>query len=94
METTAETLSLIELRGVVKIYTSEAGNFTALKGIDAQVMPGEFLGIIGKSGAGKSTLLNMMTGIDHPASGTASTLPVKFSHNGQKNLTQRTQGFF
>lgn len=69
METTAETLSLIELRGVVKIYTSEAGNFTALKGIDAQVMPGEFLGIIGKSGAGKSTLLNMMTGIDHPASG-------------------------
>lgn len=64
METTAETLSLIELRGVVKIYTSEAGNFTALKGIDAQVMPGEFLGIIGKSGAGKSTLLNMITGVD------------------------------
>lgn len=64
METKTNTDSLIELRGVVKIYTSEAGNFTALKGIDAQVMPGEFLGIVGKSGAGKSTLLNMITGVD------------------------------
>jgi putative ABC transport system ATP-binding protein len=60
---------LIELRGVVKTYSSEAGDFTALKGIDAQVSPGEFLGVIGKSGAGKSTLLNMITGVDHLTAG-------------------------
>ncbi len=60
-----DVLPIIELRGVVKVYTSEAGDFTALKGIDAQVMPGEFLGIVGKSGAGKSTLLNMISGVDH-----------------------------
>ena len=60
---------LIELRGVVKIYSSEAGEFTALRGIDAQIYPGEFLGIIGKSGAGKSTLLNMITGVDHLTQG-------------------------
>jgi putative ABC transport system ATP-binding protein len=60
---------LIELQGVVKVYSSEAGEFTALRGIDAQVYPREFLGVIGKSGAGKSTLLNMITGVDHLTEG-------------------------
>lgn len=55
---------LIELRDVVKVYSSAAGEFTALRGINAQIYPGEFLGVIGKSGAGKSTLLNMITGVD------------------------------
>ena len=64
-----EPSPLIELRGVIKTYSSEAGDFTALRGIDAQVHPGEFLGVIGKSGAGKSTLLNMLTGVDHLTSG-------------------------
>ncbi|PWH11849.1 MAG: ABC transporter ATP-binding protein [Anaerolineae bacterium] len=63
------TLPLIELRNVVKTYLSEAGEFTALKGINLQIYPGEFLGIIGKSGAGKSTLLNMITGVDHLTQG-------------------------
>jgi putative ABC transport system ATP-binding protein len=60
---------LIEMRGVVKVYSSEAGEFTALRGIDAQIYPGEFLGVIGKSGAGKSTFLNMITGVDHLTQG-------------------------
>jgi putative ABC transport system ATP-binding protein len=60
---------LIELRSVVKVYSSEAGEFTALKGIDAKIASGEFLGIIGKSGAGKSTLLNMITGVDRVTEG-------------------------
>ena len=58
------SIPLIELREVVKVYSSEAGEYTALRGINAQVYPGEFLGVIGKSGAGKSTLLNMITGVD------------------------------
>jgi putative ABC transport system ATP-binding protein len=65
----AATTPLIELRDVVKVYASEAGEFTALQGINAQVYPGEFLGVIGKSGAGKSTLLNMITGVDHITEG-------------------------
>jgi putative ABC transport system ATP-binding protein len=59
----------IEMRDVVKVYSSEAGEFTALRGINAKIYPGEFLGIIGKSGAGKSTLLNMITGVDHITQG-------------------------
>ncbi len=62
-------LPLIELRQVVKVYSSEAGDFTALRGIDLSIQQGEFLGIVGKSGAGKSTLLNMLTGVDHATSG-------------------------
>ena len=60
---------LIDLLDVVKVYSSAAGDFTALKGISAQVQKGEFLGVIGKSGAGKSTLLNMITGVDDITTG-------------------------
>ncbi|GAB4534043.1 MAG: ABC transporter ATP-binding protein [Anaerolineales bacterium] len=60
---------LIELKNVVKIYSSPAGDYTALQGLDLEVYPGEFLGILGKSGAGKSTLLNMITGVDDLTSG-------------------------
>lgn len=63
------SLPLIELREVVKIYSTAAGEFTALKGISAQVAAGEFLGVLGKSGAGKSTLLNMITGVDDLTTG-------------------------
>jgi putative ABC transport system ATP-binding protein len=60
---------LIEIRNVTKVYSSEAGDFTALKSISTQIYPREFLGIIGKSGAGKSTLLNMITGVDRLTQG-------------------------
>jgi putative ABC transport system ATP-binding protein len=61
--------ALIEMRNVVKVYSTAAGEFEALKNINMQVGTGEFLGIVGKSGAGKSTLLNMLTGVDDLTSG-------------------------
>ncbi len=63
------TQPLIEMRDVVKIYSTAAGEFDALKGINLQVGAGEFVGVVGKSGAGKSTLLNMITGVDNLTSG-------------------------
>jgi putative ABC transport system ATP-binding protein len=60
---------LIEMRDVVKVYSTAAGEFNALKGINMQVDAREFVGIVGKSGAGKSTLLNMITGVDNLTSG-------------------------
>jgi putative ABC transport system ATP-binding protein len=60
---------LIQLCQVVKVYNTAAGDFTALKGINADLYAGEFVGVIGKSGAGKTTLLNMITGADMITSG-------------------------
>ncbi len=66
---TDSTSPLIELHGVTKHYHTKAGTFPALKNINLDVLPGEFLGVVGKSGAGKSTLLNMITGVDQLTSG-------------------------
>jgi putative ABC transport system ATP-binding protein len=61
--------ALIELKNVVKTFKNAAGEFTALKDVTACFFEGEFVSIVGKSGSGKSTLANMITGIDHPTSG-------------------------
>lgn len=61
--------ALVELMNVVKVYSTAAGEFTALKGINMRIGKGEFVGVVGKSGAGKSTLLNMITGVDHLTAG-------------------------
>lgn len=60
---------LVQIRDLHKAYSTPAGDFPALKGVDIEIARGEFLTIIGKSGAGKSTLINMLTGIDRPNSG-------------------------
>ena len=60
---------IIRLKGVTKTYQTASGEFHALKGIDLDIYPGEFVAIIGKSGAGKTTLINMLTGVDHLTSG-------------------------
>jgi len=59
----------IEMREIVKTFYTAAGEFTALRGIDAAFHRGEFVSVVGKSGSGKSTLVNMLSGIDHPTSG-------------------------
>ena len=81
------TSPLIELLGVTKHYHTRAGVFPALKGINLNVFPGEFLGVVGKSGAGKSTLLNMLTGVDQLTSG-----EVRMRANGVRvNITDLSE---
>ena len=62
--------ALIEMAQIVKTFKNAAGKFTALKDVTACFYQGEFVSVVGKSGSGKSTLVNMITGIDHPTSGT------------------------
>lgn len=65
----APNASMIQLRKVVKRFKNTAGEFVALRGVDVDIMSGQFVAVVGKSGSGKSTMLNMITGIDHPTSG-------------------------
>jgi putative ABC transport system ATP-binding protein len=83
--------ALLQLRGVIKVYPNAAGGFQALKGIDLDVYPGEFVAIIGKSGAGKSTLVNMITGVDRLSAGEvwAGDVPV---HKLNENQLARWRG--
>jgi ABC-type lipoprotein export system ATPase subunit len=60
---------MIQLRQVVKRFKTAAGEYIGLNGVDADILAGQFVAIVGKSGSGKSTMLNMITGIDHPTSG-------------------------
>ena len=60
---------LIRLRGVSKVYRTEAGDFPALQDISADFRRGEFAAVVGKSGAGKSTLVNMISGVDRLTAG-------------------------
>lgn len=64
-----DTSCPIDLQRVIKEYETPAGSFTALRGIDLKVSPGEFVAVVGKSGSGKSTLLNLLAGIDRPTAG-------------------------
>lgn len=61
--------SLLEARGVSKIYQMGSTSVAALEGVSIAVTEGEFIAIQGTSGSGKSTLLNLLGGLDHPTAG-------------------------
>jgi len=61
--------SLIELRGVTKIYGTGSAVMNALLGINLQIGQGEFVAVMGPSGSGKSTCMNILGCLDTPSNG-------------------------
>jgi ABC-type lipoprotein export system ATPase subunit len=61
---------VFEIRGLSKIYRMGEVEVRALRGVDLDVIGGEFLVLLGHSGSGKSTLLNIVGGLDTPSAGT------------------------
>ncbi|MGI6237474.1 MAG: ABC transporter ATP-binding protein [Candidatus Excrementavichristensenella sp.] len=60
---------ILSIENLTKTYGTAANETKALRGITFQVMPGEFLGIMGSSGSGKSTLLNCIATVIKPTGG-------------------------
>lgn len=60
---------LIEAKGLTKIYGEGENRVTALNNASLRIGRGDFISITGPSGSGKSTLLHLLSGLDHPTSG-------------------------
>ncbi|HLV99985.1 MAG TPA: ABC transporter ATP-binding protein [Ktedonobacterales bacterium] len=60
----------LRIEGVSKIYSGRAGEVEALRPIDIDVAPGEFVCLLGPSGCGKSTLLSIIAGLEPATTGT------------------------
>ncbi len=65
-------MSILETRGLSKIYGAGDTQVRALDGVDLTVEQGEFVAVVGTSGSGKSTLLHMLGGLDRPTAGSVT----------------------
>jgi galactofuranose transport system ATP-binding protein len=57
---------ILTIKGISKTFPG----VVALENVDFSLMRGEIHALVGENGAGKSTLIKIMTGVEHPDSGT------------------------
>ena len=65
-------------RGLTKVYGEGDTAVHALRGVDLNIVRGEFVVLLGASGSGKSTLLNILGGLDTATAGSA-----RWTHEGE-----------
>jgi putative ABC transport system ATP-binding protein len=82
------TAPVFTARGLTKTYTMGDVRVDALRGVDLDVLAGEFVVLLGPSGSGKSTLLNILGGLDTATSGTARWQDHDLAHATEAELTR------
>jgi putative ABC transport system ATP-binding protein len=90
------TTPIISLRGIGRTYDMGSVAVEALRSVDLDVAPGEFVAIIGPSGSGKSTLMHIIGCLDRPTAGTyhLAGSPVEdLDDDGLARVRSRTIGF-
>jgi putative ABC transport system ATP-binding protein len=90
------TEPVIRVAGLGKSYETAAGLFPALRGVDLEIRPGEFIAIMGPSGSGKSTFMNLLGCLDTPSSGDYFLAGRNVAHMDKDALAilrNRTLGF-
>jgi putative ABC transport system ATP-binding protein len=86
----------IETRNLCKTYHTNGVVVEALRGVDLQVAPGEFVSVMGPSGCGKSTLLHLLGGLDRPTGGEVTVIGRRIDtldESARAVLRRRTVGF-
>jgi putative ABC transport system ATP-binding protein len=87
---------LIEVRGVTKVFGSGPNAFRALRGVDFDAEPADFIAVMGASGSGKSTMMNILGCLDTPSTGSYRFLGHSVEHFTQDQralLRRRYIGF-
>jgi putative ABC transport system ATP-binding protein len=78
---------VLSARGITKVYRMGEVDVHALRGVDFELVEGEFIVLLGASGSGKSTLLNIIGGLDVPTSGQVSYRDHDLTHASERGLT-------
>jgi putative ABC transport system ATP-binding protein len=89
-------MSLVELRGVRKVYQMGDQEVRALDGVDLTIAEGEFVAIMGPSGSGKSTLMHILGCLDGATEGSYRLQGTEIAELDEAELARfrnRTLGF-
>ena len=87
---------MIRTEKLVKLYSTEEVETTALNEVSIEVKEGEFVSITGPSGCGKSTLLNVLGLLDNPNDGKYFFMEHEvssYSERKRTNLRKNNIGF-